>query len=103
MILDVFGYQFAPRYRNLNSDTRDIYGFHDPSFYKNDLVKPIRKINKQLLVQDWPNCQRIQVSLALKSTTPRAITRKFCAHPRMNQTKKAMWEFDNIIKSIYTL
>jgi len=103
MILDVFGYQFAPRYRNLNSDTRDIYGFHDPSFYKNDIVKPIRKINKQLIVQEWPNCQRILVSLALKSTTQSTIIRKLSSHLRKNRTKKAMWEFDNIIKSIYIL
>jgi TnpA family transposase len=103
MILDVFGYQFAPRYKNLNSDTRDIYGFHEPSFYKNDIVKPIRKINKQLIVQEWPNIQRILVSLALKSTTQSTIIRKLSSHLRKNRTKKAMWEFDNIIKSIYIL
>jgi TnpA family transposase len=103
MILDVFGYQFAPRYKNLNSDTRDIYGFHDSSFYQKDIVKPIRKINKQLIVQEWPNIQRILVSLALKSTTQSTIIRKLSSHRRKNRTKKAMWEFDNIIKSIYIL
>ncbi len=103
MILDVFGYQFAPRYKNLNSDTKDIYGFHEPSFYQNDIVKPIRKINKQLIVQEWPNSQRILVSLALKSTTQSTIIRKLSSHLRKNRTKKAMWEFDNIIKSIYIL
>jgi TnpA family transposase len=103
MILDVFGYQFAPRYKNLNSDTRDIYGFHEPRFYQNDIVKPIRKINKQLIVQEWPNSQRILVSLALNSTTQSTIIRKLSSHLRKNRTKKAMWEFDNIIKSIYIL
>ena len=103
MILDVFGYQFAPRYKNLNSDTRDIYGFRDPSFYKDNIVKPIRKINKQLIIQEWPNCQKILVSLALKSTTQSTIIRKLSSHLRKNRTKKAMWEFDNIIKSIYIL
>ena len=103
MILDVFGYHFAPRYKNLNSDTRDIYGFHEPSFYKNDIVKPIRKINKHLIIQEWPNIQRILVSLALKSTTQSTIIRKLSSHLRKNRTKKAMWEFDNIIKSIYIL
>ena len=103
MILDVFGYQFAPRYKNLNSDTKDIYGFHDPSFYENDIVKPIRKINKQLIIQEWPNSQRILVSLALKYTTQSTIIRKLSSHLRKNKTKKAMWEFDNIIKSIYIL
>ncbi len=103
MILDVFGYQFAPRYKNLNSDTRDIYGFHESGFYQKDIVKPIRKINKQPIVQEWPNIQRILVSLALKSTTQSTIIRKLSSHLRKNRTKKAMWEFDNIIKSIYIL
>jgi TnpA family transposase len=101
MILDVFGYQFSPRYVNLNSDTKDIYGFHDPSFYKNCIVRPSRKINRQLIIQEWPdNMLRILVSLALKTTTQSTIIRKLSSHVRKNRTKKAMWEFDNIIKSI---
>lgn len=101
MILDVFGYQFSPRYVHLNSDTKDIYGFHDPSFYKDCIVKPSRKINKALIIQEWPdNILRILVSLALKTTTQSTIIRKLSSHLRKNRTKKAMWEFDNIIKSI---
>jgi len=101
MILDVFGYQFSPRYVNLNSDTKDIYGFHDPSFYKDCIVKPSGKINKLLIIQEWPdNILRIIVSLALKTTTQSTIIRKLSSHLRKNRTKKAMWEFDNIIKSI---
>jgi TnpA family transposase len=101
MILHVFGYQFSPRYKNLNSDTKDIYGFHDPGFYQNDIVKPFRKINKQLIIQEWDdNILRIIVSLALKSTTQSTIIRKLSSYLRKNRTKKAMWEFDTIIKSI---
>jgi TnpA family transposase len=102
-ILDIFGYQFAPRYKYLNSDTKEIYGFHDPGFYQNHIVKPSRKINKQLVIQDWDNIQRIIVSLALKSTTQSTIIRKLSSYDRKNRTKKALWEFDNIIKSLYIL
>jgi TnpA family transposase len=101
MILDVFGHQFSPRYVNLNSDTLDLYGFHDPSFYKDCLIKPSRKAKKQLIIQEWPeNILRILVSLGLKTTTQSTIIRKLSSHLRKNRTKKAMWEFDNIIKSI---
>ncbi|HTS44535.1 MAG TPA: Tn3 family transposase [Puia sp.] len=101
MILDIFGCQFSPRYVNLNSDTKDIYGFHDLSFYKDCIVKPYHKTNKQLIIQEWPdNILRIIVSLALKTTTQSTIIRKLSSHLRRNRTKKAMWEFDNIIKSI---
>lgn len=101
MILDVFGYQFSPRYVNLNCDTLDLYGFHDLSFYKNGLIKPSHKIKKQLIIEEWPeNILRILVSLGLKTTTQSTIIRKLSSHLRKNRTKKAMWEFDNIIKSI---
>jgi TnpA family transposase len=101
MILDIFGCQFSPRYGNINSDTKEIYGFHDPSFYKECIVKPSHKANKQLIIQEWPdNILRIIVSLALKTTTQSTIIRKLSSHLRKNRTKKAMWEFDNIIKSI---
>ena len=102
-ILDIFGYQFAPRYKYLNSDNKQIYGFHDPGFYQNHIVKPIRKINKQLVIQEWDNMQRIFVSLALKSTTQSTIIRKLSSYDRNNRTKKALWEYDNIIKSLYIL
>ncbi len=102
-ILDIFGYQFAPRYKYLNSDNKEIYGFHDPSFYRNHIVKPIRKINKQHIIPEWDDVQRIIVSLALKSTTQSTIIRKLSSYDRNNRTKKALWEFDNIVKSLYIL
>ncbi len=91
-ILDIFGYQFAPRYKYLNSDNKEIYGFHDPSFYRNHIVKPIRKINKQHIIPEWDDVQRIIVSLALKSTTQSTIIRKLSSYDRNNRTKKALWE-----------
>jgi TnpA family transposase len=89
-ILDMFGYQFAPRYKQLNSDTKNIYGFHDTSFYQNDIVKPIRKINKQLIIQEWDNIQKIILSLAFKSTTQSTIVRKLSSYDRKNSTKKRL-------------
>jgi len=102
-ILDIFGYQFAPRYKHLNSDTKHIYGFHNPRHYEHCIVKPIRKINKQLIIQEWDNIQRIIVSQAFKSTTQSTIIRKLSSYNRKNRTKKALWEFDSIIKSLYIL
>jgi len=102
-ILDIFSYQFAPRYKHLGSDTKHIYGFHDPRHYQHCIVKPIRKINKKLIIQEWDNIQRIIVSLAFKSATQGTIIRKLSSYDRRNRTKKALWEYDNIIKSIYIL
>ncbi len=43
------------------------------------------------------------VSLAQKDVTQATIVRKLSSFVRQNQTKKALWELDNICQSIYTL
>lgn len=103
-ILHLFGYQFAPRYKDIHDKvTTSLYGFKHPSQYEHLLLKPIRKINTDLIVEEAENIQRIMVSLALKETTQSIIIGKLSAHARKNQTKRALWEYDNIIRSLYLL
>jgi len=54
-------------------------------------------------VEEWENIQRIILSLALKSTTQSIIIGKLSAYARKNKTKSALWEYDNILKSLYFL
>ena len=103
-ILHLFGYQFAPRYQDLyDKVTTSLYGFKHPSQYEDMLIKPIRKINTNLIISERENIQRIILSLALKTTTQSIIVSKLSAYPRKNKTRRALWEYDNIIKSIYLL
>jgi len=101
----MFGYQFAPRYKDIfGTVSKSLYGFKHPSQYDADFVlKPIRKINSNLVVDEWENIQRIMVSLALKTTTQNIIVGKLSAYARKNKTRRALWEYDNIIKSLYLL
>ena len=103
-ILYVFGYQFAPRYKNLRGRSENgLYGFNNLSHYQDYLLKPIRKIKEPLIITEWPNIQRILVSLALKATTQSIVVGKLSSYQRKNRTKRAMWELDNIIRSLYIL
>lgn len=104
-ILNVFGYQFAPRYRDIYDKVGEaLYGFKHPSQYdKNMVLRPIRKLNPGLIIEEWDNIQRIMVSLALKTTTQHIIVRKLSAYLRKNKTRRALWEYDNIIRSLYLL
>jgi TnpA family transposase len=103
-LLHLFGYQFAPRYRDLYDTVRtSLYGFRHPSQYGEELLKPIRKLNPRLIIEEWPNLLRIFVSLALKTTTQSIIVGKLNAYARKNKTRRALWEYDNIIRSLYLL
>ena len=100
----MFGYQFAPRYKDIYDKVSDsLYGFRHPSQYGDVLIKPIRKINDNRVIEEWENIQRIMVSLALKTTTQSIIVSKLSAHARKNKTRRALWEYDNIIRSLYLL
>ncbi|ETW95400.1 MAG: transposase [Candidatus Entotheonella factor] len=104
-ILHLFGYQFAPRYRDFYDTVRtSLYGFQHPSQYDDEMIlKPRRKLNPELIVEEWDNIQRIMVSLALKTTTQDIIVRKLSAFALKNKTRRALWEYDHILRSLYLL
>ncbi len=103
-LLHLFGYQFAPRFKDIyETVTKSLYAFNHPSRYADYRIKPIRKINQKLIIQEWENITRIILSLANKATTQNIITRKLASYNRTNQTKQALWEYDNIIRSLYLL
>ena len=104
-ILHLFGYQFAPRYRDFYDTVRtSLYGFQHPSQYDEEMVlKPVRKLNSELIVEEWDNIQRIMVSLARKTTTQNIIVRKLSAFALKNKTRRALWEYDHILRSLYLL
>jgi TnpA family transposase len=103
-ILHSFGYQFAPRYKDIHDTvSKSLYGFKHPSQYGDLIIKPIRKISDNLIISEWENIQRIMVSLAMKTTTQSIIVSKLNAYARKNKTRRALWEYDNIIQSLYLL
>lgn len=102
-ILHAFGYRFAPRYRDLHKKIDALVGFQHPSQYGDFMIKPSRKTYDELIEKEWPNVQRIMASLAQKDVTQATIVRKLASYSRQNQTKKALWELENICRTLYIL
>jgi TnpA family transposase len=102
-LLSCDGYRFAPRYRDLHKKMASLVGFQHPKHYVHYLIKPARKTFDALIVKEWPNIQRILASLAQKDVTQATVVRKLSSYARQNQTKKGLWELDNILRSIYIL
>ena len=67
------------------------------------VLKPVRTLNSELIVEAWDNIQRIMVSLARKTTTQNIIVRKRSAFALKNNTRRALWEYDHILRSLYLL
>ena len=102
-ILHTFAYRFAPRYRDLHKRMDTLVGFKHPNEYGDFLIKPSRKANDELIEIEWPNNQRIMASLAQKDVTQATIVRKLASYARQNQTRKALWELENICRTRYIL
>ncbi|WP_322489331.1 Tn3 family transposase [Chloroflexus sp.] len=80
-LLHVFGFQFAPRYRNIQEKMKTgLYGFQHPRAYAELLLRPIRKLKTELIIAEWDNLRRIFASLALKTTSQSIIVRKLNAY-----------------------
>ena len=80
-----------------------LIGFRHPGYYADRLIKPSRKTFDALIVKEWPNIPRIRASLAQKDVTQATVVRKLSSYTRQNQTKKALWELDNIRRTIHIL
>lgn len=103
IILRTFEHEFAPRYKNFPKKAQSIIGFQQPNQYGDVLIRPCRRVYDDLIIKEWPNIQRILVSLAQKDVTQATIVRKLSSYLRVNSTKRALWELDNLCFTEYVL
>ena len=62
-LLHVFGYQFAPRYKDLCDKTRtSLIGFRHPSRYGDAILQPSRKIREKDIIREWTVPAHLRVS-----------------------------------------
>lgn len=102
-LLHWFGGELRPRFTNLKRELKNIYGTKDPSYYQKFLVQPAGQLTKKLILEEKENIDRIIATLALKEMNQSVLVRKLCSLSPRNQTRKAIFEFNKLIRSIYTL
>ncbi|MCC2645517.1 MAG: Tn3 family transposase, partial [Burkholderiales bacterium] len=98
-----FDIQFNPRFTNLAAEIKKVSCTKDNGAYANFLIKPTDKIDIELIKSEWSNIRRIMVTLAQKETTQHLFIKKLCSYSPSNKTRKALFEFDKLVRSIYTL
>lgn len=98
-----FDIAFNPRFTNLVAEIKKVSCTKDNDEYANFLIKPTDKIDIALIKAEWNNIRRIMVTLAQKETTQHILIKKLCTYSASNKTRKALFELDKLIRSIYTL
>lgn len=102
-LLDIIGVLFAPCFKTITKKAKSICSFENPNNYKDLIVKPYHRIDESLIVDEWPNVQNIFTSLLSGEESQSTIVRKLSSHKRKCRTKQALWEYNNILMSIYLL
>lgn len=103
-IMHWFGAHLHPRFTNLQDQRKHL--FCSPGKlkeYENFLITPEGEIDGQLIEEEWPNLTRIIVTLGLKEISQSVLVKKLCNNTISPRTKKALFEYDKLIRSIYTL
>jgi TnpA family transposase len=102
-ILHWFGPRFEPRFTDLKKQLKALYCADDPSRYEKFLITPVGQIDLQAIVDEKANIDQIVATLGLKEMTQGTLIRKLCTYTAPNPTRRAIFEFDKLIRSIYTL
>jgi len=98
-----FGGELRPRFTNLKRELKNVYGTKSPEDYKDFLVPPVGAINRQLILDEEDNLNQIVATLACKEISQSILIKKLCALSPNNNTRKAVFEYNKLIRSIYTL
>ena len=101
-LLHWLGRQFKPRFTSLNTQLSNIYGSQNTD-YKNYFLKPAGLIDSQVIIEQKGKIDQIVATLALKEINQANLIKKLCHLPPENSLRKAVFEFDKLIRSIYTL
>ncbi|MCD9230461.1 transposase, partial [Ralstonia pseudosolanacearum] len=97
------GRRFEPRFTDLNEQLDEIYCAADPTQYENCLIRPAGRIDLQSILDEKDNIGRIIATLGLKEMTQGTLIRKLCTYAQTNPTRRAIFEFDRLVRSVYTL
>ena len=102
-ILHWFGLKLAPRFTNLQAQIQHLYCRTNATESRPYLLQPTGQIDRQAIVAEKANIDRIIATLGLKEVSQSRLIRKLCALSQHNPTRKAVFEFDRLVRSIYTL
>ncbi len=101
-LLDLFGYQFAPRYAQVGKVINELFDVKEGKD-KKILLRLKKPINFHRIAQHWDTIQRIAVSLKQRKTTQATLVRKLSGYKRNHPLLEALTEYNRWVKANYLL
>lgn len=102
-IMYLFGTRFEPRFTDMEDQLKELYCADDPALYETCLIRPVGQVDLPVIIDEKTNIDQIVATLGLKEMTQGTLIRKLCTYTTSNPTRRAVFEFDKLVRSIYTL
>ena len=102
-IMHWFGGKLYPRFTDVELQRKHLYSGANHQEYQKYLIQPVGVIDRQLIETEWFNQQRIIATLGLKEITQSTLIRKLCTYKQEHRTRRVLFEFDKLVRSIHTL
>lgn len=102
-ILHWFGMNLAPRFTNLGTQLKHLYRGPGQNGYGDFLIQSVGEIDRDLIIAEKTNLDHIAATLGLKEMSQSVLVRKICTLSGHHRTRKALFEYDKLIRTIYTL
>jgi TnpA family transposase len=99
----VIGKVHAACYRSVVDKAKKICGFKPPSAYRKLLIKPTKTVNRKRAKKNWPEILPILTAVLSHETSQHIIIKKLSSHDYKSDVKDALWELNDILKSIHIL
>jgi TnpA family transposase len=101
-LLDLFGYQFAPRYAQVGKVINELFDVTEDK-HQHVQLRLKKPINTKRITQYWDTIQRIAVSLKERKTTQATLVRKLSGYKKNHPLLEALTEYNRMIKASYLL
>ena len=101
-LLDLFGYNFAPRYAQVGRVINDMFDVKEGNDQRIEL-RLKKAINTKRIRQHWDTIQRIAVSLKERKTTQATLVRKLSGYKSNHPLLEALTEYNRLVKANYLL
>lgn len=100
-VMHLLGLNFEPRIPRLSD--RRLYAFEAPKRYGR--LAPLfgHKLNRDLIVNHWPEIQRVIGAIRTRTVTPSLILTKLSAYRQQNSLAAALREVGRIERTLFTL
>jgi TnpA family transposase len=102
-ILYCFGVQLQPRFTSFNDQLKNLYCSNSLGNYSNYVIKPVAQINTKIIIEQKNSMDQLVATLGLKEITQANLIKKLCHLPPETALRKAVFELDKLVRSIYTL